>query len=411
VEELPDGYEPEEARPPRRRRWIAAIMALLLALVIGSPSILNFLEITDGESEAPAYDFLLFDPDSQSPVRYDPCRPLRYVINRESAPPGAVQDVHEAVDRMADASGITFDFAGYTTEHAVERRAIFQPARYGRARWAPLLIGWVPQDRLPRKGRHPVGAGGSAYEPNGAGRWVFVSGIVAISKDADLESGFGLGATWGDVLLHELGHVLGLDHVDDAGQIMYESLTAGEAALGSGDLAGLRRVGRAAGCLDSPSPLQLLVSFGRIYHGDRLSLQVYRLRLKDEDCKTGAFRYLGIGALRAAYHFDCRSWESVHPSNFFVSLGNKLNRSVGFRLGNFTLVTRDRRYFKPVDLRSQAEFPNRWVPLGGTIDAVGFVRGYIGFVLPKGAVPRFLTYSDSDEALTVSFDGRLHLIP
>ena len=49
-------------------------------------------------------------------------------------------------------------------------------------------------------------------------------------------------------MLHEIGHVLGLDHVDDPTQIM--NPTAGVTELGDGDRAGLAAVG-ASDCAES----------------------------------------------------------------------------------------------------------------------------------------------------------------
>jgi hypothetical protein len=52
--------------------------------------------------------------------------------------------------------------------------------------------------------------------------------------------------------MHELAHVMGLDHVaSDATQVMHPTLNAANTsgAWGAGDVSGLRRVGLGAGCL------------------------------------------------------------------------------------------------------------------------------------------------------------------
>jgi hypothetical protein len=55
-------------------------------------------------------------------------------------------------------------------------------------------------------------------------------------------------------VLHELIHVLGLGHVDDASQLMATFPGAGPVRLGTGDLAGLAAVSADQGCLDVPDP-------------------------------------------------------------------------------------------------------------------------------------------------------------
>ena len=53
----------------------------------------------------------------------------------------------------------------------------------------------------------------------------------------------------GPVLLHELGHAVGLAHVGDATQVMNATATSsGPTSYGAGDLTGLWQVGAAQGC-------------------------------------------------------------------------------------------------------------------------------------------------------------------
>jgi hypothetical protein len=86
---------------------------------------------------------------------------------------------------------------------------------------------------------------------------VLVSGVLIVNVDAvDQEGrppalGFGEGTSWGRVFIHELGHIVGLGHVARSDQIMFSELAVqqGRAEFHAGDLAGLRLVGRDAGCL------------------------------------------------------------------------------------------------------------------------------------------------------------------
>jgi len=106
-----------------------------------------------------------------------------------------------------------------------------------------------------------VGSGGYESWQWGStpGTAAIVRGYVVINSayNSKLRAGFGDGtvkATYrGELLLHELGHVMGLNHAQSSTQIMYPLLLARtRAAYGSGDLAGLARLGRATGCIPIP---------------------------------------------------------------------------------------------------------------------------------------------------------------
>jgi hypothetical protein len=199
------------------------------------------------------YSFLFLQPGGCLPVRWNPCMPIHYVINDAMASPAQVADTRQAADEVAQATGISFVFDGSTTEH---RSGIqpYEPSRYG-ARWAPVLIDWT---RLGGASNLiETTGGGIPYEVQGT----YVSGVIVLNLDAHLVNnqpipdGFGSGVTWGRILLHEFGHVLGLGHVNNHDEIMHESVseeTSPTSAYGFGDLAGLRLLGRSAGCLTTP---------------------------------------------------------------------------------------------------------------------------------------------------------------
>jgi hypothetical protein len=58
--------------------------------------------------------------------------------------------------------------------------------------------------------------------------------------------------SWSATVLHELGHVMGLDHPADTHQLMAATLP-NVASLQTGDNTGLTRVGRLAGCVNVPA--------------------------------------------------------------------------------------------------------------------------------------------------------------
>jgi len=85
------------------------------------------------------------------------------------------------------------------------------------------------------------------------GHGVYVTGAVLIdAAAANLSPGFGPGGL-GAVLMHELGHLVGLGHTQDPTQIMNpQLLQTKDGTYGAGDLAGLARLGAASGCLKVP---------------------------------------------------------------------------------------------------------------------------------------------------------------
>ena len=191
------------------------------------------------------------------PVRYNPCETIRYVVNATLAPPGAVDDLHEAFRKVGEATGLTFVHEGSTDEEAAVNRVISQPQRYGN-RWAPILVAWDHGERFRMEPTNP--GGGQSFEVDGT----YVSGVLIVNVDAVAQdhnrsrpaSGFGEGTTWGRVFIHELGHIVGLGHVARSDQIMFPELgvQSGRAEFHAGDLAGLRLVGKEAGCLEVPGP-------------------------------------------------------------------------------------------------------------------------------------------------------------
>ncbi|MBA3955368.1 MAG: hypothetical protein H0X58_01725 [Acidimicrobiia bacterium] len=213
---------------------------------------------------APGYAFLFADDEGCLPARFNPCEPVPYVVNDALAPPGGVEEVHEAIDRVAEATGMTFVDEGTTDEPLDQQRAAYQPERYGE-RWAPILVGWTELGT----GQGPDAAGDDIIVA-GRGRPlrvgdVLVSGVLELNADVILNrdtqerlpGGFGEGVTRGRVMLHELGHVVGLGHPGSRAQLMYAELaehTSNTAQFGVGDRIGLRLVGREAGCL-TPPPL------------------------------------------------------------------------------------------------------------------------------------------------------------
>ncbi|MGH9123930.1 MAG: hypothetical protein ACRDZ8_04280 [Acidimicrobiales bacterium] len=201
------------------------------------------------------YSFLFENQSGCLPIRWNPCAPIHYVVNPSNANATELNDVTQAVAQVSQATGIQFIYDGTTTADSQSWQP-YQPTAYP-GRWAPVLIQWQHfgvQANI-------IQTAGDGLPIEDAG--VYVSGIMGMNLDAHLQNnvpvpdGFGSGVTWGRVLLHELGHVVGLGHVTGVTEIMHEPVTeetSPTSAYGFGDLSGLRLLGRSQGCLTTPAP-------------------------------------------------------------------------------------------------------------------------------------------------------------
>jgi hypothetical protein len=250
-EELDEPYAPRHFT-----RLVAGILIVALMVSLGAAALFSAIRQEpgvprEGLTDAAGFRFMRVDDDGE-PARYDPCRELHFVFNPEDAPQGALRDVTAAAEIVAQGWGVRLVFDGMTDEDVQIRRPSYQPARYG-DRWAPVLIGWIPQDSEIFD-LHSVAVAGSELHATDRGDLVYVTGAIVLNATEHLDNGFGAGKTWGKVLLHEWGHIIGLGHVDNPAQVMNPDLVSSPAEWGTGDLAGLRRLGPLAGCVDVPRP-------------------------------------------------------------------------------------------------------------------------------------------------------------
>src|SRR4051794_8248944 len=71
--------------------------------------------------------FATFQQNGVTPVAYDPCRPVHYVIRPDEAPDGGEAIVQAAVARISETTGLQFVYDGPTDEAPSDDRASFQP--------------------------------------------------------------------------------------------------------------------------------------------------------------------------------------------------------------------------------------------------------------------------------------------
>lgn len=199
--------------------------------------------------------FKLLERVGSGSVRWDPCETITYAVNTRGATSPVRADLNEALRRVSRATGIEFRSIGTTNETFIRA---YRRMRYaGVIRKAALILIWVDHDDYRGTVRRLHDPRPSiAFAKTMVGLFEnqdqYFGGIVVMDADATPSRGFGSRYAHGSVLLHELGHIMGLDHVKDADQLMDSGRHAhlGLRDFGRGDLEGLRRLGRDAGCFD-----------------------------------------------------------------------------------------------------------------------------------------------------------------
>jgi hypothetical protein len=212
------------------------------------------------------------DPDTHRSVvvRWTPClrmsgvtstHPISYAVNT-GGDASRVTLVQHALAQVTAVSGLRFRYVGtvsYVPHYAVLHypsgdRLMFNAAQQRAVTHAELVVGWVSATRTNMFSDDEAGVGTVSWTGSARSQLRIVESAALIKIGVRLRPGFTSGASVGSLLLHEIGHAVGLDHVTARTQIMYPALGAyTPASYQSGDRTGLRLVGRSAGCFVTPA--------------------------------------------------------------------------------------------------------------------------------------------------------------
>jgi hypothetical protein len=160
-----------------------------------------------------------------SPARWNPCDSVHYEVVTSGAPAGWQNDISNDISQAANATGLSFVSDG---------TAASSPSNYD-----GIVISWASQ----LTGGDTVGLTTYSYynTPSFAPQMV----AATIQLLSSLTAGGGSGGEQ-PVLLHELGHALGLAHVN-APEVM-NPVDQGYTSYHAGDLNGLTHLGSSQGC-------------------------------------------------------------------------------------------------------------------------------------------------------------------
>ncbi len=201
-----------------RRRLLGLVAAPLFVGQCGPP--------TCTPPASASYEFLVRRGDDHA--RWDPCGgPITYQIDVSLGTPDERAAIHDALAAADEATGFVFESRGESLDDQPDPGV-------------DVIVGYrdFPGDVL--------GEGGAYY-----------------TDDLELYAGFAyvepglLPAENRHVLLHEMAHVLGLDHVEDEQQVMFAFV--GEllrADYQAGDREGLRLVGSTMECFPASAAIE-----------------------------------------------------------------------------------------------------------------------------------------------------------
>ena len=246
---MPGTTAPEGRRAPRAARrlvggWLTGLLtvALLGAVLALHPAAQStrdgmrreLARLGLAEPDAGSHAFLSTQPGTGEPVGYDPCSEVEVRVNDAGAPLGWEELVETAVRRIDAASGLRLVYVGRTDDRGDE------PARRNTA-----LVVWGTEEEFPELAGDVAGVGGSTSVVTRPGHRVYVHGSIRLDADAfdDLAARGGEGRALAQATVdHEFGHLVGLDHVDDRGELMHPE-GGYRTGWGPGDLRGLARLG------------------------------------------------------------------------------------------------------------------------------------------------------------------------
>jgi hypothetical protein len=225
---------------PQLRSSVSSVAPVLHTPVTAAAPVTAPTATNLAVEHAASYTFMAENAPGD-PIRWDPCGTIHWTFNPAGAPVGGLTAVQSAVARVEQVTGLHFAYDGTST--AVPTGSYLSSQGYATG-FSPLLVGWSTPAESTLLANQPaslVGMDQTIWAQPASGATHIVSGVVALNSDVTAAtSGRN---SWYTFALHELGHAVGLNHTTDATQIMAPTIPPNATDYGSGDLAGLAKVG------------------------------------------------------------------------------------------------------------------------------------------------------------------------
>lgn len=247
-----------------RLDWVGSHRARVVAQ--GRPGFSKSKKINVSPGYAPtgsAKDWAYLGRSARTSPRFNPCSAITYRVNSDQVGPGGLAAVQYATTLISQATGIRFKYKGTTD---------FIPFNNPRKRPpgnADMFISWntTAQSEVFQQASPSVaGYGGALWgfpARDASGKRAVMTSEAGLILKTESYGIFNQGVESADtnrppaarLILHELGHAMGLGHVNASEEVMWGTNWSPDpdglvrSRFSAGDFRGMDKVGFGAGCL------------------------------------------------------------------------------------------------------------------------------------------------------------------